>query len=96
VIIVAYAPDLADRSRIEAALPEVTFVKSLDDLGGIDADIVILDLSRTPDFPPTKAPRVIGYGSHIDDELLTRARAAGIDAMPRSRFFRDVAAVLRP
>ena len=94
MIVVAYTPDLADRSRIDAALSGVTFVKSPADLDGVDADVVILDLSRTPDFPSTKASRVIGYGSHVDDELLSRARAAGIDAMPRSRFFRDVAAVV--
>jgi hypothetical protein len=92
VIVVAYAPDLADRSRIQAALPDVTFVKSLEDLP--PADIVIIDLSRAPELPTVNAPRVIGFGSHVDDELLARARAAGIDAMPRSRFFRDIAGVL--
>lgn len=92
MIVVAFAPDLADRSRIEAALPDVTFVKSLDDLP--PADVVILDLSRTPDLPSMNGRRVIGYGSHVDDELLVRARTAGIEAMPRSRFFRDIAALL--
>jgi hypothetical protein len=94
VIVVAYAPDLADRSRIDAALPDVTFVKTPADLDAADADIVIIDLSRTPELPSTSAVRVVGYGSHVDDELLTRARAAGIEAMPRSRFFRDIAGLL--
>ena len=92
MIVVAYAPDLADRSRIEAALPDVTFVKSLDDLPA--ADVLILDLSRAATFPSTNASRVIGYGSHVDDALLAGARVAGIDAMPRSRFFRDIAGVI--
>ena len=92
-MIAAFVRDLADRSRIEAAVPEVTFVKSLDDLAG--ADVAIIDLSRTPELPAIDARRVVGFGSHVDDELLARARAAGIEAMPRSRFFRDIAAALR-
>jgi hypothetical protein len=92
VIAVAFAPDLADRSRIEAALPGVTFVKSLDDLP--PADVVIIDLSRASQLPAMVGTRVIGYGSHVDDELLARARDAGIEAMPRSRFFRDIAGLV--
>jgi hypothetical protein len=91
-VIVAFAPDLGDRSRIEAALDDVTFVKSLDDLPA--ADVVIIDLSRASAFPKVDAPRVVGFGSHVDEELFARARAAGIDAMPRSRFFRDIAGAL--
>ena len=52
------------------------------------------DLSRALELPSVDAARVIGYGSHVDDDLLTRARAAGIDAMPRSRFFRDIAGLV--
>jgi hypothetical protein len=87
-VIVAFAPDLADRSRIEAAIPQVTFIKSLVDLP--PADVVILDLSRMGELPIIHAARVIGFGPHVDDALLERARAAGIDARPRSRFFREL------
>ena len=34
-MIVAYAPDLADRSRIDAALTGVTFVKSVAELASV-------------------------------------------------------------
>jgi hypothetical protein len=91
-VIVAFAPDLADRSRIEAAIPDVTFLKSLVDLPA--ADVVILDLSRVTDFPVFAAGRVIGFGPHVDETMLERARAAGIEALPRSRFFRDLAGLL--
>jgi hypothetical protein len=37
---------------------------------------------------------VIAYGSHVDDEVFARARAAGIEALPRSRFFRDIAGLV--
>ena len=91
-MIVAFVPDLADRSRIEAAIPDVTFITSLTDLPC--ADVVILDLARVDELPTIDAPRVIGFGPHVDDAMLERARAAGIDAMPRSRFFRDIAGLL--
>jgi hypothetical protein len=91
-VIVALVPDLADRSRIEAAVGGVTFVRSLAEVG--EPDVLIVDLSRLDGLPSTGAKRVIGFGSHVDAETLDRARAAGIEAMPRSRFFRDIAAVL--
>jgi hypothetical protein len=54
---------------------------------------VLLDVGRpgaldiVPDIP---AP-IVAFGSHVDDELLTAARAAGCrDVLPRSRFFRVV------
>ena len=91
-MIIAFVPDLADRSRIEAAIPDVTFVKSLADLP--PADVVILDLARVGELPTIEAPRVIGFGPHVDDAMLERARAAGIEAIPRSRFFRGIAGLL--
>ena len=91
--VVAYAPDLGDRSRIEAALGDVTFTKTPQDLLTADADIVIVDLSRPGVFDalPITGKRVLGFASHVDEHTFDRARAAGVEAMPRSRFFRDFA-----
>jgi hypothetical protein len=91
--VVAYAPDLMDRSRIAAAVPGVVFVRSPDALASTPARLVLLDLSRPGalDALPTVAGRVVGFGSHVDDELLAAARAAGCDeVLPRSRFFRQL------
>jgi hypothetical protein len=38
---------------------------------------------------------IVAFGSHVDDEQLLAARAAGADrVLPRSRFFRDPAAAV--
>jgi hypothetical protein len=39
--------------------------------------------------------RVIGFGPHVDDELLQAARTAGVDeVLPRSAFFRRLTPIL--
>jgi hypothetical protein len=36
-------------------------------------------------------PRVVGYGSHVEAELLRAAREAGCDpVLPRSKFVKDL------
>ena len=83
-----------DRSRISAAIPDVTFVRAA---GEVDtADIVIVDVRiGVEGIGAVRAGlpevRIVGFGPHVDDEAIQQARAAGADtAMPRSRFFRDV------
>jgi hypothetical protein len=96
--------DLMDRSRVEAAagatgyevaawddaaavvtagrdrLPAVAFV----DLGHSDSDAVIRMLAE-------QRVRVIGFGPHVDEFALVRARALGAaEALPRSRFFKSI------
>ena len=87
----AYTPDLMDRSKVAAALPGVRFVARPGDLATDEADLVVVDLDR-PDvlevLPALRAPRVVGFASHVDADTLAAARAAGCDALPRSRFFR--------
>ena len=96
--VVAYVPDLMDRSRLAG----VAFVATPAELVDTDADIVVVDLSRPGvlDVLPAVAervPRVIGFGSHVDTELLAAARAAGCtEVLPRSRFFANPKAVLGP
>jgi DNA-binding NarL/FixJ family response regulator len=94
VRVCALVTDLMDRSRIRAAIPEVTF--------GLDgtADAVIVDISTSLQMvaeirAETPGIRIVGYGPHVDDDAAEAARAAGADVvMPRSRFFRDPAAAV--
>lgn len=99
--VVAYVPDLMDRSKVAAALPRCEFVRSPAELaeagraefGADDAGevVVLLDLSRPgvlEALPALVGRRTIGFASHVDTELIRRAEAAGCDeVLPRSRFF---------
>jgi thiamine monophosphate synthase len=96
----ALVADLMDRSRISASVPDVVFGR--DVAACADADVVIVDLARSghqvgalraalPDA------RIVGFGPHVDEESAAAARAAGADlVLPRSKFFRDPSASLRP
>jgi len=97
--VVAFVPDLMDRSRITAATSaNVEFVSRPDDLVDCDAATIVVDLGRPgvlDVLPRIKARRVIAFGSHVDRDLLDHARAAGVDdVMPRSAFFSRVAELL--
>ena len=90
--IVVFAPDLMDRSRISAALPQARFVTSVDQLSPVvRGSLVLVDLGRPGvlDIIPTLSAAVIGFASHVDDELIRAGRDAGCtEVLPRSRFFR--------
>jgi hypothetical protein len=97
VTILAYVPDLMDRSRFGGVT--VAFVSdpaALEEAG--EDDVVVVDLSRPAVLavlPRVRARRTIGFGSHVDRERLDAARAAGCDeVMVRSEFFRRVKEVL--
>lgn len=92
-MIVVYAPDLMDQSRIRAVLSGARFVRSPALLlGEVDAELVIVDLDR-PGVGDVLAAlveggrTVVGFGAHVDGERLTAASELGVDAMARSRFF---------
>ncbi|MDY7104430.1 MAG: hypothetical protein S0880_24860 [Actinomycetota bacterium] len=94
--VAAYVPDLMDRSKVAAAFPGTRFVghpaelAELVDAAG-DVDLVIVDLGRPGvlDVVASLGPRVVGFASHVDEETLEAARAAGVDdALARSVFFR--------
>jgi hypothetical protein len=89
--VVVFAPDLMDRSRIAAAIPGAQFARRIDDLPTTPARLVLLDLHRPGALDVIariEAP-VIGFGSHVEDDLLAAAVAAGCaEVLPRSRFFR--------
>jgi hypothetical protein len=85
---VGWVPDLMDRSRLGG---DVVFVAQPEDLDGVDADLVVVDLGRLGD--PGRVGRVsgrlVGFAPHVDDDILAGARAAGFDdALARSVFFR--------
>lgn len=103
--IVVASSDLQVRARVERAAPHADFVGPTgfsERLG--DAALLVLDLDAGGQAAidevaalaaATRAPdRVIGFYSHIDDDLRRAAQAAGIDAFPRGRFWRDLPALL--
>ncbi len=100
--VVAYVPDLMDRSKLSAADPDVSFVSRPGDLvaAAAGADLVVVDLGRPAVFEVladvSAVSRVVGFGSHVDRAILERAEAAGCEAMPRSQFFRSLGELLKP
>lgn len=94
--IAAYVPDLMDRSKVAAAAPSVNFVPTPVELAAAaaGADLVLVDLSRpgvVEALSELKGVRTIGFGSHVDRDLLAAAAAAGCDqVLPRSKFFAEL------
>ena len=94
--IVALVPELMDQSRLSAAVTDrIEFVRSIDPIKLVKADLVVVDLTRVDDLSAVRraAPhsRIVAFGPHVDDAALEAARQAGIDeVMPRSRFFRQI------
>jgi hypothetical protein len=98
--VVAYVPDLMDRSKVTAAAPGAAFVNVPAELVTATvegaADLVLVDLGRPgvlavlAEVVATGA-RVVGFGSHVERSTLEEAAATGCEAMPRSLFFRSVA-----
>lgn len=101
--LLAYVPDLIDRSKVAGAAPETTFVVRPQDLAARVAagDMVVVDLGR-PGVHEVLAPlvaagaRVVGFGSHVERDTLEAAAATGCQAMPRSQFFRSLGELLTP
>lgn len=101
--VVAHVPDLMDRSRLAGvAGAAVVFVVDPAELAAsaatAAADVVVVDLARPGVMAAVAAGMpcpVVGFGSHVDADLLDAARRAGCDqVLPRSRFFAHVASVL--
>ena len=96
--VVAYVPDLMDRSRISGAAGDAVDIEFVSNPGDLRepaavADLVIVDLGRPgvlevlPDLADVAAPTV-GFGSHVDRDLLAAAHASGCDqVLARSAFF---------
>ena len=93
--VLAYVPDLMDRSKVAAACPRARFVGAPSELvGSVAPDaVVIVDLSRpgVVDILSELQPaRVVGFVSHLDRATVAAAKAAGCEAMARSEFFRRI------
>ncbi len=95
--VAAYVPDLMDRSKVAAAAPGATFVAKADDLASVDADLVVLDLTRPGalDVIPLVHARTVGFCRHTMVDVIAAAQQAGCDrVLVRSEFFADVAGAL--
>ena len=96
--VVALVGDLMDRSRITAAVPGAAFASTPTAAAERGPSVVVVDLARhggavaalraaLPDA------RIVAYGPHVDAAAADAARRDGADVvLPRSRFFRSVAA----
>jgi len=93
--VIAYVPDLMDRSKVQAAAPGLRLARTPADLlaGAGPGLTAVVDLSRAGVLEvlgPLAATgaRVIGFGSHVDTDLLAAARLAGCEeVLARSAFF---------
>jgi hypothetical protein len=88
VNVVALVVDLADRVAIGDG---VRFVRTPEELLDVTAELALVDLTipGALDVVPQLTARVIAFGPHVQTDVLTAASAAGAEAMPRSRFFRE-------
>jgi hypothetical protein len=98
--VLALVADLMDRSKLTAALgDDVELVATAGHLrdrldAGPDPDIVLVDLGRRgildalPAIRAATGARIVGFGAHVERDLLAAARGAGCDeVLARSAFF---------
>lgn len=88
----AIVPDLMDRARIDEAILDVhhTTPGKIGSLAGPD-DLILVDLRRAGpqvSLAVATGARVVGFAPHVEDDTLANAQAAGVEALPRSLFFR--------
>ncbi len=89
--IVAYVPDVMDRSKVAAA-GDCIFVSRPDDLPALSpsADVIVVDLTRpgVVEVLTDLQGRVVAFANHTAREAMEAARAAGCEqVLPRSDFF---------
>ena len=87
--VIAFVPDLLDRSKVAAAAPDAQFVTTVDLLSDPSADLVVVDLDRpgAPEAVAHHPGRVVGFARHTEPATIERARSSGCEAMARSVFF---------
>lgn len=97
--IVAFVPDLMDRSRLGHR--PVELAADLEQLASAapGAAIVVVDLSRPGALGAAASlvgsgTRVVGFAPHVDDELRRSAASSGVEVVTRSRFFGHLDEVL--
>lgn len=90
--VIAYVPDLMDRSKLAAA-GDVLFVARPADLAGLSAtaEVVVIDLTRAGAVEALSdlgGSRVIGFANHTSRDVMAAARQAGCEeVLARSEFF---------
>ena len=91
--IVAYVPDLMDRSKVAAAA-DVTFVAQPGELADAAttnrAELVVVDVTRpgVVDALPAIPVPVLGFSKHTNRDAIDAALAAGAErVLARSAFF---------
>lgn len=92
--VAAVVPDLMDRSRFGG---RAVFVPSPDAPLPEGCTLLVIDLDRAGDLAGRLPADVhtIGFASHVHDEVLQAAVAAGVhEVLPRSRLFRRLAELL--
>lgn len=93
--VVVLCNDLMDRSKISGAFPDASFVRKPDALAATSnaGATVIVDLRLIADAAALRdiPGRVIAFGSHVDEDVLAAAKDVGVEALPRSVFFKRVA-----
>jgi len=93
----AVVRDLMDRSRIESGLGEKPTYRAATAVAAEAGagDLVLVDLAAAPpdqlEALAATGARVVGFASHVDDVTIATARAAGVEALARSVFFRRIA-----
>lgn len=95
--IVAYVPDLMDRSKVAAAAPGTSFVSRPEDLAAEHGDLYVVDLMRPGvlEVLASLPGRVIGFARHTEPDLMKSARAGGCDTvLARSAFFVQIESLL--
>lgn len=99
--ILFYGIDLSARLRLSKAASEVGAELVSQAVGDPDAEpnLVVIDLDWAGDSVEDLArlhphARVMGYYSHIDDNKRMAAERAGVQPVPRSRFWRETAGLI--
>jgi hypothetical protein len=104
--VVLIGGDLNDRARLETAAGRsgLKFERagSLAAALELDPQIVVLDLDGSDPglleevASSPRLPRIVGYFSHVDEDLGRRALDAGCEAFARGEFWRSLDSILRP
>lgn len=98
--------DLAAKARVADAAARAGWTMVTAPVGDLNGaldehapDLVVLDLDEAGEpalaaLGPAPRARTIGFFSHVDTALGDAARAAGVDAVPRGRFWRTLPRLL--
>ena len=84
---------IGDEAAMDAAFREGGVAQVIADLGSRSVDVAGWAVRWREAAAP---PRLVAYGSHVDEAALAAARAAGYDeVMPNSRFNRELTRILQ-